>query len=143
LVRWATKGIDDTAGERGVAQVRDSDESIEVVIIQRIDGRLVVPKWSAEYPSESVENGTVIDDDLARVVARNVVRLPGYLGLGQQGGNLIAELEDNYMPTWQNSTWLRGVLPMILDNHGATTCAGHVFRYDIDRGLLVERQGKN
>lgn len=144
LVDWDTRPpAPDPSGERGVAQVRDAEDSIEVVVVQRIGERRVIPVWAAEMAEEQVDMGTVIEDDVALAASKNTLRLPGFLGTDKLGDQLIGELEENCIDTWQNSRWLRGVLPLVLDENGDAAHAGFDFHYDNDLGLVVTPQEKS
>lgn len=141
LTDWTElPGAADASGERGAAQVRDAEDSIEVVVVQRIDGRLVIPQWAAELGGAQVDMAAVVDEGIALAASKNTLRLPGFLGVDQLGDQLISELEDDGIDTWQNSKWLRGMLPLILDTHGDAAYAGFNFHYDTDLGLLVTHQ---
>ena len=137
LVGWGLQPAPDPTGERGVAQVRDSEDTIEVVVIQSVNGRRKIPSWAAELADSDVDLGTVIDDDVARAAAKNTLRLPGFLGSPGIGDELIGELEDGCIDTWQNSRWLRGVLPLVLDVNGNAEHVDRLFHYDTDLGLVV------
>lgn len=139
LLGWANQPAADATGERAVAQVRDAEDSIEVVVLQQINGVPQIPVWARDRPGENVDLGTVIDDDLAIIVARNTLRLPAYLGRPGLGDDLISELEDNCIDTWQNSRWLRGALPLVLDENGDAEHVDHLFHYDTDLGLVITR----
>lgn len=83
---------------------------------------------------------TVIEDDVAYAASLNTLRLPGYLGTGGLGDQLIDELEQNCIDTWQNSRWLRGTLPLVLGEDGSAFHAGHHFQYDTQLGLVVTKK---
>lgn len=140
LVNWAHIEAPSSSEEQGIAQVRDSEDSIEVVVVERVDGVRRIPGWASEMPKRSVELGTVVDDDVAYAASLNTLRLPGFLGTGRLGDQLIDELEQNCIDTWQNSRWLRGVLPLVLDANGTAVHAGHHFQYDIELGLVVTKE---
>lgn len=136
LQGWDTASVPD--GERGLAQVRDSDDAIEVVLVQRISGRLCAPVWMDQIGGRDVGLATVIEDDIARLLARNTVRLPAYLGRGRVGDKIIEELEANGIDSWQNSGWLRGMLPLVLDENRNAVIAGHTVHYDAELGLVID-----
>lgn len=139
LVGWADQSAADAVDERAVAQVRDAEDSIEVVVIQRINGCPIIPEWAAEHAGAQLDFATVIDDDIAVAAAKNTLRLPGYLSSAGIGDLLIDDLEQNCIDTWQNSRWLKGVLPLVLDANGDAEHVGHLFHYDTDLGLVVTR----
>lgn len=136
LQGWDSASVAD--GEKGLAQVRDSDDAIEVVLVQRISGRLYGPSWVDELADRDVDLGTVIEDEIAQILARNTVRLPSYLGRGKTGDDIIEELERNGVDCWQNSRWLRGMLPLVLDEDRRAVVAGHSIYYDTELGLVVD-----
>ena len=140
LLNWAHMEAPSSTEEQGIAQVRDSEDSIEVVVVQRLDGQRRIPEWATSMAGQSVELGTVIDDDIAYGASLNTLRLPGFLGTGRLGDQLIDELEQNCIDTWQNSRWLRGVLPLVLDGDGTAVHAGHHFTYDSRLGLVVTKE---
>ncbi|WP_281363031.1 CRISPR-associated helicase Cas3' [Gordonia asplenii] len=141
LIDFATVSVGDTDGEKGIAQVRDSEDSIEVVVVQRNSRRRLVPTaWSDIDADRDLDLGPEIDDDVARKLAREVVRLPSYLGRGRSGDDLIEELEQQMVDSWQQSRWLRGMLPLILDSDGHADVSGHSLDYDLELGLIVDYQ---
>lgn len=140
LVDWAHLEAPSSTEEQGIAQVRDSEDSIEVVVVQRLGGNRRIPEWAAAMPQEPVDMATVIDDDVAYAASLNTLRLPGFLGTGRLGDQLIDELEQNCIDTWQNSRWLRGVLPLVLNADGSAVHAGYHFQYDTELGLVVTKE---
>ncbi|MFT4088105.1 MAG: CRISPR-associated helicase Cas3' [Gordonia sp. (in: high G+C Gram-positive bacteria)] len=140
LVDWATLDISDPSEQQGAAQVRDSEDAIEVVLVERVSGRLRIPSWASSKPEADVNFATVIEHDIAYAASLNTLRLPGYLGRPGIGDELIGELEDDCIDTWQNSPWLRGVLPLIVDAEGNAEHVGHIFHYDVELGLVVTKK---
>lgn len=138
LQGWDSAPAADTHDAKGLAQVRDADDAIEVVVVQRLSGRLCAPVWLDEIGGQDVELGAVIEDDLARLLARNTVRLPAYLARGKTGDDIIDELEGIRIDCWQNSRWLRGMLPLVLDEDCRATIANHSVHYDTQLGLVVD-----
>jgi len=140
LVGWAHVEAPSSTEEQGIAQVRDSEDSIEVVVVERVGGRHRIPRWAGTLSGMQVDMATVIEDDVAYAASLNTLRLPGYLGTGGLGDQLIDELEQNCIDTWQNSRWLRGTLPLVLGEDGSAFHAGHHFQYDTQLGLVVTKK---
>lgn len=140
LIKWPEALARDPDSVKGLAQVRDADDAIEVVVVQRhANGHVVAPQWDTAIAGQQVDLGAVIEDGLARRLAQNTVRLPSYLGRGRTGDELIDALEREYFPaTWQQSRWLRGMLALVLDSDGCATLADHHFEYDDALGLIVD-----
>lgn len=134
---WLDKDVSDHQGE---AAVRDSDESIEVLLIQEIKGRLYLlgAGDDSELPQYSVP-----DELIAQSLARQRIRLPNVLCGPWIIDNTIAELErlnGERLFIWQESPWLKGELFLILDENSSTHLCGYQLTYDKNDGLLYEKE---
>lgn len=140
IYKWSSAALNEASEEIGAAQVRDTENSIEVVVIQRRDGRLYSLPWLSDgYGGMEVELYG-IETPLARQVATCTVSLPFWLAMGSNYDRVVSELESNGIRGWQDSYWLRGVLPLVLDEDLTTKLNGYLVRYDRNLGLLVERE---
>lgn len=129
-------------GDAGHPAVRDIEDGIEAVVVGRgSDGRLRSLPWLDERADEPLDLGTEIEPRLARAVATCTVRLPVHVARGAAGDAIVRDLEADGLETWQRSSWLRGMLPLALDDDLTRAVQGWVFRYDRCLGLLVERKG--
>lgn len=127
---------------RGAARVRDTEESLEVVVVARdADGLL------RALPGTGPLSGRVIprslgwgDDELARHIAACTVTLPGSLTRGDKALTAsISALEDCLDTSgWQISPWLAGQLFLVLDAAGRAQVGPHVLAYDSEVGLRIE-----
>ena len=133
---------DETA--TGRAQVRDSDDSIEVLLLQRSpDGQLRVPDWIGDpLHGAPVPVHTAPDTDLVLAMARCSIRLPGSVGRGTAGDELLAALESFCPIAWQTRPELRGQLVLALDDVPTMPVAGHWFRYSESTGLEDDRSAR-
>ena len=146
LIGWVDAGVgdaDDTPAGR--AQVRDGEESLEVLVVQRLsDGTIRTVPWleggrgGLVVPTESVP-----DPRLARIVAACGLRLPHQFSIPGIAEQAIAELEKEVIPAWQSgdSSWLAGELILFLDEDCRTRLAGYELTYQPDDGLEVTRAG--
>ncbi|MFC6081322.1 CRISPR-associated helicase Cas3' [Sphaerisporangium aureirubrum] len=142
LIGWVDAGVGDADDTRkGRAQVRDSQESLEVLVVQRrVDGTLrTLPhltegRGALELPTESAP-----DHRLARIVAASGLRLPYHFSIPQVMDRAIEELEADCVPAWQSkeSHWLAGELILMLDEDCRTQLAGYNLHYTPDDGLKV------
>lgn len=162
------RGLDDwmlmsmpVSGSRGDAElraraaVRDTQDSIEVVTVQR-KGNLLYTLDGIErdegghpMPCRLLGNGAdEPDDEAARLAALCTVSLPPLLSLPPFADAVISSLEKagNY-DGWQRSRWLRGALPLVLDERGiaeiATDNRTFRLRYSHERGLELLRDTKD
>lgn len=145
LVGWLRGNVgtpDDT--HTGLAQVRDGEESLEVLVVQRdADGGVLTPPWIERGGGLQVPLDQEMPAALARTIAACALRLPRALSYPGVIDDVITALERNKFTSFQLSPLLRGQLVLAFDEdrtaslaHGETS-----FRltYDPRRGLLHER----
>lgn len=141
LASWLDTDVSDRRGE---AAVRDTDESLEVLLVQAKDkGRLCLLPW--------VENGREIppnempDAKCAQAIARQSVRLPPELCKPWVIDKTIEELERlniERLSEWQKSHWLKGALALILDDKYSARLCGYRLTYDQEYGLIYEKEDR-
>lgn len=131
-----TSDVDTLPGEaQGLAQVRDSDPTVEVIPIRLGENGGYRPltegaadvEWSpdAAPPRET-----------ARELAAATVRLPAFLTRFESRlDQVLDELERATPLGWQDSGLLRGQLALPLDTEGTCIVAGRTLRYDDELGL--------
>lgn len=128
----------------GIAQVRDIDDSLEVILVREENGRLLSMPHLPRRANEYVDLAGGIDDDLALQVARCTAGIPGWQLRDEHNNDifddLIGELEGRHIPCWENSRWLKGQLVMPLDERGEFRFRTIVFRYDDELGMTVDRK---
>nr|WP_232271996.1 CRISPR-associated helicase Cas3' [Streptomyces gobiensis] len=144
LVGWIDAGVGDADDTRaGRAQVRDSQESLEVLVVQRrADGALTTMPWLSdgcgglELPTDAVPAPR-----LARIVAASGLRLPYHFSFPDVLDRAIEEMEAVCVPAWQTkeSHWLAGELLLVLDEDCRARLAGFDLRYTRTDGLEVTR----
>ncbi|MFD3328571.1 type I-E CRISPR-associated protein Cse1/CasA [Streptomyces sp. NPDC058701] len=146
LVGWIDAGVGDADDTRaGRAQVRDSDESLEVVVIQRrCDGTYATLPWldrglgGLEVPVDAVPPPRT-----ARAIAASALRLPYHFSKPWVIDRAIDELERFGPQAWQTPEchWLAGELVLVLDEDCQTRLAGFEVRYSDADGLEVSPAG--
>ncbi len=142
LVDWLDTSVEDRSGKRGEATVRDSADSIEVLVIQRLsDGTLRLLPWRSNSNDADSEIASV---RTARLIAQCSVKLPARLCMPWNIEKTIYELEVNNMrllpDSWQESVWLQGELFLVLDEGYRVDLNGYSLRYDKNMGLLTKRK---
>ncbi|GLU49942.1 CRISPR-associated helicase Cas3' [Nocardiopsis ansamitocini] len=143
LVGWVEAGVGDADDSRaGKAQVRDTGESLEVLVVQRrADGALVTVPWlDGDRGGAELPTGAVPPPELARTVAACGLRLPYRLTVDPRVlDTAIAELEADRVQAWQakESYWLAGELVLVLDEDGRARLAGFDLHYTRSDGLEV------
>ncbi|MCX4787689.1 CRISPR-associated helicase Cas3' [Streptomyces sp. NBC_01221] len=149
LFGWVAAGVGDADDTRtGRAQVRDSRESLEVVVVQqRADGSLATVPWLAQDRHGNRLAGLELPRDqvppprTARAAASCGLRLPIQFSYADVMDQAIDELEELYVPAWQtkDSHWLAGQLILAFDEDCQTHLAGFTLRYSKSDGLEVTR----
>ncbi|MEV0982365.1 CRISPR-associated helicase Cas3' [Streptomyces sp. NPDC049915] len=149
LFGWVAAGVGDADDTRqGRAQVRDSRENLEVVVVQRrADGTLVTVPWLEPDREGRPRAGLSLPTDqvptafAARTAASCGLRLPIQFSYADVMDRAVDELEELYIPAWQvkDSHWLAGQLILPLDEHCQTHLAGFQLQYSPHDGLEVTR----
>ncbi|MEU2435944.1 type I-E CRISPR-associated protein Cse1/CasA [Streptomyces rubradiris] len=133
----------------GRAQVRDGEETLEVLVIQRqVDGRMTTVPWLDEG-QEGGRGGLELPVGFppnrrsAEAVAASALTLPGRFSKPQMIDRTIADLEKFLVPAWQarECPWLAGELILVLDERCQTRLAGFSLSYSRAEGLRVADPG--
>lgn len=134
-------GVVEEDSPQGQGFVRDSGDSIEVIVVQRgADGTDRIPDWVDNHGGEALPlRGSPVPYDLARALARCTLRLPFALTVPGVIDLVIAELEQNWFDGWGASPFLSGQLALVLDDDRSARLAGHRLTYDLGLGLVVAR----
>ncbi|MFF4323808.1 type I-E CRISPR-associated protein Cse1/CasA [Streptomyces sp. NPDC001568] len=142
LVGWIDAGVGDADDSRsGRAQVRDGEESFEVLVVQRRgDGTYATLPWlerglgGLDLPTDAVPPLRA-----ARAVAASALRLSYHFYRPWLIDRVIDELENFCPEAWQGkeSHMLAGELFLVLDEDCQTQLAGFDLRYSETDGLEV------
>lgn len=134
----------DVADKTGEAAVRDGDESIEVLLIQKkVDGKLYFLPWIEK--GSHVEQNETPDSEVARLLARCSVRLPSILCSPWKIDKTIKTLEAlnrDLVSEWQKSPWLAGELFLILNENFSANLCGYELFYDKELGLFYRKEDR-
>ncbi len=146
LFGWLDGNAGDADDSRsGRAQVRDSEESLEVLVVQRrADGRLTTVSWldggrgGLDLPEHAPPPHRT-----AEIVAACALTLPRTLTHPGVIDRTIAELERFVVPAWQvkECPWLAGELLLVLDEDHRARLSGWEVHYSADDGLRVGPEG--
>jgi CRISPR-associated endonuclease/helicase Cas3 len=135
MIGWLDTDVSDKSGE---ASVRDTEDSIEVLLILRAaSGSVRFLPW--------IKQGMELDRyrepsaEIARKLARCSVRLPAAVcGRYKELDATIERLEQlnrELLGAWQQSPWLSGELFLILDENLSTELGKYRLTYHRDYGL--------
>ncbi|MEU3654813.1 type I-E CRISPR-associated protein Cse1/CasA [Streptomyces sp. NPDC032161] len=146
IIGWLDGNAGDADDSRaGRAQVRDSDESLEVLVVQRReDGRLTTVDWldGGRGGLDLPEHAPPVRR-AAEAVAASALTLPRSLTHPGVIDRTIAELERFVVPAWQvkECPWLAGELLLVLDERCQTRLSDLEIHYSADDGLRVGSVG--
>jgi CRISPR-associated endonuclease/helicase Cas3 len=124
---------------KSVAQVRDSDEQIEIILVKEFNGG-----YSMLDEERDISN-LISDAEIAIKLAQMTIKLPSALSKHYNIISTIEHLEKiniSMFANWQQQPWLKGSLGLMLDEHGECLLNGFKMKYDLNYGLTYEKEGK-
>ncbi|MFD3685730.1 CRISPR-associated helicase Cas3' [Nocardiopsis sp. NPDC058631] len=144
LIGWVEAGVgeaDDT--QAGKAQVRDTRDSLEVLVARRAaDGTVTTVPWLADGRGGlALPTGTAPPPAAARALAASALRLPYQFTFPKELDQAITELEADVVLAWQtkDAHWVAGELVLFLDQDDRAELAGFRLHYTPTDGLEVHR----
>ena len=159
LTNLFCRAIEDSSNSKmgedlGQCAVRDTQETVEVLLVSKKDGRVYLLPWVGDKKS-GIERGQEVpaayepDRALSMVLAQCAVRLPLSLCRPQQLDRLIEELEDGcerWVAAWQGVPVLAGRLVLAMEEAEGepgvfeATVLGQRVRYTREEGLSTVRR---
>lgn len=137
LVGWLHTLASDSE-ERGRAQVRDGEDSLEVILLEvRCEGgqeELSTLSHAPDAPGRRLPVDRVPARELVHAMTMSAVRLPAGLTQGSRIDKAINELEVHVVPAWQDEPALRGQLFLLLED-GRASLIGKTLEYSPSTGL--------
>nr|WP_167464660.1 CRISPR-associated helicase Cas3' [Nocardia brasiliensis] len=127
----------DADGAGGQAQVRDTDESVEAIVVQRAGSRIRMLPNIADFGADPIPTDRAPSAAMAKALAGCTIRLPNSLTNYGRISRVETELEQNRPRGWRYSPWLRNELALVLDEQFQAKVAGRRLHYDPLLGLTV------
>ena len=144
LVGWLDTSItDDPSGKRGEAAVRDTADSMEVLVVQRRGQEFYMLPRLDKFKGQKIPSYMPPETELARAMAECSIQLPRELCWKLD--DTIRELEKialYELREWQQSPWLKGELFLVLDEQFGTELCGYHLQYDQCYGMLSKKIGE-
>lgn len=142
LLDWLDVSGDSTDEDSaaGRAQVRDTDETIEVIVVQRdAAGNLRTLPGIGEYSARPIPSTEPIGRRFAQAIASCSLSLPRSLSHPGIADRLIAALERNRIDSFQaeGQYLLQGELVLVLGPDLSAQVLDYLIVYDLDAGLSV------
>lgn len=140
LIGWLNYSAIDKGEEHASAQVRDTNETIEVVAVKKVgDGYGL-------FEDGKDLSGRIDDNHVSKILAQHTLRLPYALSHPKIIDSTIDILEkenNKFLADWQNQAWLKGSLGIIFDEEGQYYLNGYLLKYDASYGLTYEKEEKD
>lgn len=136
LIGWLQNPTPIETEERVFAQVRDTQETIEVIALKKCGNGYSL------FGEEEDLSIRVNDAEIANKIAQQTVRLPNQLSTHYNIDSTILELEalhGIHFSYWHEQPWLKGALGIIFDEEDRVVLNGFVLNYNKKYGLTYER----
>lgn len=128
----------------GRSQVRDSEDSLEVIALWRDENETLrlpdsAPSHAGELVPEGLPWGMSGDElSIAKAMATCTLSFPAQLTNEHVIEKVIDQLERSVDASgWQRSPWIAGQLVLTFDAEGHARLANYDLRYSDDEGLVV------
>jgi CRISPR-associated endonuclease/helicase Cas3 len=122
---------DDGEDRKAKAAVRDTQDTIEVILICEKQGQYELLDGTKLPKDESPY------DDLAKLIAKHTLRLPQKCSHYAQL-TALEKITNSKVRKWQESPWLSGELFLILDENGTALLDSYELQYTTKYGLAVK-----
>lgn len=120
------------------AQVRDSDDTIEVIALKKCEGGYEF------FDEKGILNPQ--DNKTAIKMAQHTIRLPRAVYYGYGIDKVIKYLEDYYnenLKEWDNQSWLKNTLGIVFDVNNEFRIFDKILHYDTKYGLTVKKEDED
>lgn len=137
LIAWLKNPDYSECEEMAAAQVRDIEETIEIIAVRRIGSGY------GTFENEENISEHISEPQIAKELAKQTLRLPNYTTRLKGVSKTIDELEEynmKFLSDWQKQPWLKGTLGIIFDENGRFELSGVQLKYDNEFGLREEKE---
>lgn len=146
LFGWLNNTSGSEKEEEACAQVRDTDETIEVIAVRQYGSGYGF--FSAKTEQERNLGANINNPVIAKKLAEQTIRLPRAATYKAGAGAMIEWLEKynkENLSEWQNQIWLKGALGIVFDEEGNFVIHkfGICLHYDNLLGLEVKKEEDN
>ena len=121
--------------ERGAAQVRDSEPTVEVIPVMSTEYGY---RLLADGEPQEILDGVAPTYEQARLLAMSTVRLPTRMTrYDKDFEDVVGQLEETTPPEWQEQYLLKGQLALLLNETGEATVGRFRVKYSSELGIQV------
>ncbi len=136
LIGWLKNSVLNESEEKTYAQVRDTEETIEVIALKKIGNGYGL------FGQKIDLSNRINESDIAKEIAKNTFILPKILTKSYNIDNTIKVLETynrENLSNWRDSFWLKGALGIIFDENDEFILNGIKIIYSEKYGVMAER----
>lgn len=140
MIGWLKDVNPNSAEEYGYAQVRDTQETIEVIALKRQG------TGYGFFNSEEDVSDMLDDYNVLKKIAASTIKLPLLFSMYGNVDKTIDEIEkynEKYLSDWQQKPLLKGSLGLIFDDKGDINLCGKRLHYSEKYGLSIIRKDDN
>lgn len=141
LIGWLKNYHRNQSEEYGYAQVRDTQETIEVIAVKKFGNGYSL------FDREEDVSCKLYDAEVTKRLAASTIKLPLSISHYGNADKVIQELEKinmKYLSEWQERVYLKGKLGLIFDQNGNAELAGEKLNYNMKYGLrIIRKENKN
>ena len=138
LMGWLKNPNPNESEEYGYAQVRDTEDSIEVIALKKAENG-----YGLFGQDEDISN-MLGNREVERMIAKNTLRLPTALIKTYGIDRIIKFLEkynNEHLKDWRESSWLSGSLGIIFDENNEFIISEKIrLVYDVKYGLFLRKE---
>lgn len=127
---------DDGGEQRGLAQVRDTEPTLEVLLVETTPHGYRPLPWLLDGEPDEIYEGMEPSWETAQILASSSVRLPRHFSKAWIFAEAIEALEEQTDVAWRKHALLRGQVMLPLDEDGRAELVGRRLRYDQRLGLI-------
>lgn len=127
---------------KGHAQVRDIEDSLDVILIEKATDHFQIPSWVPKYGNTKLDFHFPIPEEESKILAMCTVPLPQWVLKGKIGEALLDALElcvfsEEEVFNISKNKWLKEQLFLPLTPGHEATVAGLHFSYSTELGMKV------
>jgi CRISPR-associated endonuclease/helicase Cas3 len=140
LIGWLDNEFRSEVEEKAIAQVRDIQDTIEVIALKKHEDGYTL------FDQQCNLSDKIDDQTVQKNISRHTIRLPLQLSAYYNIDRTISELEKfnlKYLSSWQESSWLKGMLGIIFDENSEFVLNGYRLNYCQKQGLSYQKLTEN
>lgn len=140
LIGWLKSSFVGESEQQSEAQVRDIEETIEVIALKTMD------EGYGFFDTTEDLSLKIDQPSVQQEIAKHTLRLPMPLSAFFRIDQTIAELERfnmKHLRSWQTSSWLKGELGVLFDEKNEFVLNGFRLHYSSKYGLSYAKEEKN